>query len=81
MAIDFRKAKMALRAAIAHMDHQYINDLPAFAGRNPTAENLARFVFDEIHRKHSSMCSDSIWDTATSGATYYPDPQNGQDAG
>jgi 6-pyruvoyltetrahydropterin/6-carboxytetrahydropterin synthase len=78
MAIDFRKVKASLRAVLAHLDHQYINDLPAFAGRNPTAENVAKFIFDEISRKHTSLHSVSVWETSTSCATYFPDQPGDQ---
>jgi 6-pyruvoyltetrahydropterin/6-carboxytetrahydropterin synthase len=71
MAIDFRDAKAALRAVLAHLDHQYLNDLPMFAGVTPTAENIAKLIFDRIGGKHASVHSVSVWETPTSCATYY----------
>jgi 6-pyruvoyltetrahydropterin/6-carboxytetrahydropterin synthase len=71
MAIDFRKAKSALHAATSHMDHQYINELPAFSGQTPTAEHIARFVYDCIRAEYPQVHSVSVWETPTSCATYY----------
>ncbi len=71
MAMDFRKAKQSLRAAAHYMDHQYINDLPEFSVQNPTAENIARFIYERIRLEHPQVHSVSVWETPTSCATYY----------
>lgn len=73
MAIDFREAKAALRDVLGEFDHQYINDLPAFAGRNPTAESIAEYICRRIGGRLPSVYSVSVWETATSCATYYPE--------
>jgi 6-pyruvoyltetrahydropterin/6-carboxytetrahydropterin synthase len=73
LAIDFREAKSALRAVLAHLDHQYLNDLPMFSGATPTAENIAASVFDRISQRHAALHSVSVWETPTSCATYYRD--------
>jgi 6-pyruvoyltetrahydropterin/6-carboxytetrahydropterin synthase len=72
MAIDFRDAKSVLRAVLADFDHQYLNDLPAFADLTPTAENIATVIADQIMQKYRSLHSVSVWETPTSCATYYP---------
>ena len=71
MAIDFRLAKETLKSAIDYMDHRYINELPEFSTQNPTAENIAKFLFDCIKSKISQTFSVSVWETPTSCATYY----------
>jgi 6-pyruvoyltetrahydropterin/6-carboxytetrahydropterin synthase len=51
LALDFRDLKRALGAALGELDHRHINsDVPEFGpGRlNPSAENLARFVFGRL---------------------------------
>ena len=73
MAIDFREAKVALRAALSDLDHQYLNDLPAFSKTVPTAENLARHIFERVGADRPSMHSVSVWETPTSCATYCRD--------
>jgi 6-pyruvoyltetrahydropterin/6-carboxytetrahydropterin synthase len=55
-----------------------INDLEPFTVLNPTAENLAKYFFDECNRglKNTtvgrvSVKQVTIWETDTSIATYY----------
>ncbi len=73
MALDFRKAKEALRAATEHLDHTYMNELPEFSVHNPTAENIARFVFERVKPAQPQLSSVSVWETATSCATFCDD--------
>ncbi|MDH7601045.1 MAG: 6-carboxytetrahydropterin synthase QueD [Armatimonadota bacterium] len=71
MALDFRKAKESLRSVLDYLDHKYINDLPEFAVQNPTAENIARFIYERLKPNEPHLYSVSVWETATSCATYF----------
>lgn len=73
MSLDFRKAKESLREATVYLDHAYMNDLPEFADANPTAENIARTIYQRMKTDHPELVSVSVWETATSCATYYED--------
>ena len=42
LAVDFVSAKTALAALAKELDYTYLNEHPAFRGRNTSAENLAR---------------------------------------
>ncbi len=70
MAIDFRTVKDLLRTALDYMDHQYINELPEFSAQNPTAENIARLIFERIKEHNAQIHGVSVWETAASCATY-----------
>ncbi|MCR5177031.1 MAG: 6-carboxytetrahydropterin synthase QueD [Anaerovibrio sp.] len=49
MLVDFKVVKGRLRDLLETLDHQFLNELPAFAGgNNPTAEHLAQYVFEEM---------------------------------
>ena len=52
MLIDFKKVKQTIRKSLKILDHGLLNDLPPFGpkGVNPTAENLAHFLFFEFKR-------------------------------
>jgi len=39
----------------ARFDHQNVNEVPPFTEVNTTAENLARFFFEEANRRISDM--------------------------
>ncbi|GAB4365633.1 MAG: 6-carboxytetrahydropterin synthase QueD [Deltaproteobacteria bacterium] len=51
MAIDFRVVKRALQEILDRLDHGYLNDVPPFTERNPSSENLARHLFEEMERR------------------------------
>jgi 6-pyruvoyltetrahydropterin/6-carboxytetrahydropterin synthase len=49
MLVDFKVVKGRLRELLEVLDHQYLNELPAFAdGHNPTAEHLAQYIYEEM---------------------------------
>ncbi len=73
MALDFKEAKRALREVVEYMDHNYINDLPEFEVMNATAENVARFIHTRLRPEFESIHCVSVWETATSCATYFAD--------
>lgn len=51
MALDFREMKSALHDILSRLDHKYLNEIPPFDGRNPSSENIARYIFDEMEGK------------------------------
>ena len=48
MLIDFKILKAELNRVLDELDHRYLNDLPMFKNVNPTAENLAQYVFKSL---------------------------------
>src|SRR5579871_4452680 len=44
---DFKDVKQVIAATVDRLDHQFINDIPPFDKVNPSAENLAKYFFDE----------------------------------
>ena len=48
LAIDFLPAKRTLEAIAKELDYGYINAHPDFAGRNTSAENLARWFAEKL---------------------------------
>jgi 6-pyruvoyl-tetrahydropterin synthase len=50
MVVDFCEAQEALAKAIDPLRGQDLNRIEAFAGRIPTAEVVARFIYDELWR-------------------------------
>lgn len=73
LAFDFKKAKQVLRATLDQLDHQYINELPEFSIQNPSAEAIAKHIFDCVKASVPATCSVSVWETPTSCATYFED--------
>ena len=71
MLVDFKRLKKELADIISYLDHQYLNDLPEFREQNPTAENVARFVFEEMRKRlGDGVHRSTVWETPTSAASY-----------
>ena len=71
---DFVELKKRLRATSEYLDHQFINELKPFDSINPSAENIAKFIFDEIQReiRPAALAYVRVWETDTSCAVYRP---------
>ncbi len=73
LLVDFVELKRVLRALIERLDHTFLNDVPPFDRLNPTAENLARYFYDEMAPQLPVRLSEiKIWETDTATAAYRP---------
>jgi len=74
MAYDFTEAKAHLHAITDELDHQNLNDLPAFREVESSAENQARHIFDEMKRRLADMGEHllyvRVWETPNQWAQY-----------
>ena len=62
---DFVDLKQAMHYTIQKLDHQYMNDVPPFDVLNPSAENLAKYFYDEVSRllaDHADASTGSVAD-------------------
>ena len=80
MLIDFKIAKKALAKILDEFDHYYLNDLPPFHdGGNPTAENLARIIYEkleartEVQASPAELTALTVWESPKSSVTYTKD--------
>jgi 6-pyruvoyltetrahydropterin/6-carboxytetrahydropterin synthase len=74
MLYDFAKLKAHLRATSEYLDHQNLNEIKPFDVINPSAENIAKFICEEIQKKldSGSIAYVRVWETDTSCAVYRP---------
>jgi 6-pyruvoyltetrahydropterin/6-carboxytetrahydropterin synthase len=74
LLFDFTKLKKQLRETSAYLDHQNLNELAPFDTVNPSAENIARFICEDIQKKLDSgrVAYVRVWETDTSYAIYRP---------
>jgi len=67
MGIDFKKMKNAANEVGDEMDHRYLNDLEPFTEINPTAENIAAYMYREISKRLNSesitVSAVTLWET------------------
>src|SRR5882672_4492668 len=78
LLVDFTHLKQVIREVMGRLDHQFMNDLEPFTAVNPSAENVAKYFYDEVTRQMNAMpegarvTSITIWETDTTSATYRP---------
>ena len=72
---DFTDLKQRLRSMTEYLDHRFINELKPFDQINPSAENIAKFIYEEIQRDLTTalIAYVKVWETDTSYAVYRPD--------
>lgn len=51
--IDFNDIKQYLREVTEKLDHRLINEVQPFDRINPTAENMARYIYESVKEKLS----------------------------
>ncbi len=77
MAFDFTEAKRVLRAIAGELDHRNINDVEPFTTLEPSAENQARWIFEEMRRRLGDegrhMVYVKVWETPNQWAQYSPE--------
>ncbi|MCL5674046.1 MAG: 6-carboxytetrahydropterin synthase QueD [Deltaproteobacteria bacterium] len=81
IAIDFKILKGYLKIIMEKLDHKYINELPYFENINPSAENIAKYIFKEFgilldNNQESKNINIkvkkvNVYETATSMASYF----------
>ena len=75
LLVDFVEVKRLIHGVVDRLDHRFINDLAPFDVVNPSAENLAKYFYDEISANLSPQVrlgQVKIWETDITSATYRP---------
>ena len=76
--IDFSEVKAATREALEEVDHKYLNELKPFDVLNPSAENIARHIYEQTAKQMhatpngAAISSITVWESDLTAATYRP---------
>lgn len=78
MLIDFKEIKRKGKAVLSQLDHFYLNDIPPFdAQLNPTAENIAFYLFEQLAQQiddeRIQISAVTVWENDRNSATYRRD--------
>jgi 6-pyruvoyltetrahydropterin/6-carboxytetrahydropterin synthase len=78
MLMDFKEIKRRAKVVLDELDHFYLNDITPFNDElNPTAENIACFLFDrlskDINDNRISVASVKVWENDRNCATFSRD--------
>ena len=67
MAIDFKAIRQQVRELTDLLDHRYLNEIEPFDKINPTAENIAAFIFnglsETLNNAHIRVKAITLWET------------------
>ncbi|MBN2566101.1 MAG: 6-carboxytetrahydropterin synthase QueD [Candidatus Eisenbacteria bacterium] len=70
---DFKQLKQDLESVLGSFDHAYLNDVPPFDVLSPTAENLARVIYEamsEVVGEQVSVKEIAVWESPVARIVY-----------
>lgn len=76
MLVDFKIISTMMNTVIEQLDHQNLNDLPAFRTVNPSSENLASYIYRGIQsllkesNVRAALRKVTIWETDRNSVKY-----------
>jgi 6-pyruvoyltetrahydropterin/6-carboxytetrahydropterin synthase len=78
MLIDFKEIKRTGKQVLTRLDHYYLNDIPPFdAELNPTAENIAFYLFQQLgealNNERIRVSAVTVWENERNSATFSSD--------
>lgn len=71
MVLDFKDLKAGLNQALEKLDHKCLNNLAYFKKVNPTSENIAQYIYNELKSEISRLKLVTVWENHNSCASYY----------
>ena len=78
MALDFRVAKDGVKKVVDTLDHIDLNEHPAFRDCNPSSENIAVYIFENLQKTLNTddyaPYSVEVRETDNCGVIYREDP-------
>jgi 6-pyruvoyltetrahydropterin/6-carboxytetrahydropterin synthase len=75
VVMDFHELERLVDALVVPMHNRHLNDLPAFAELNPSAENVAGYIGTALTGlpQDVRLVSVEVWETSGNSAIYHPD--------
>ncbi len=74
MVIDFGDLKKAVWIVLEKLDHAYLNDIEPFTKIDPSAENLAFYIFNKVENELGPLGSllhkITVWESDSSRASF-----------
>jgi len=72
--VDFKEVKRLTKTVLDKLDHHHINEVPPFTEINPSSENLAMFIYNELKEsmpENVQLAEVSVSEKDSSKATYW----------
>ncbi len=75
LAIDFHELRGLTEEVVAQLDHGFLNDIFPFTEKNPSSENIAKWIYDSLKKKLGdgdvNLSAVTIWESEFCSATYF----------
>ncbi|MCD4817490.1 MAG: 6-carboxytetrahydropterin synthase QueD [Candidatus Cloacimonetes bacterium] len=75
LTIDFGIIKKYLNEIIDELDHSFLNELDSFKDINPTSENIARYIYNNLKNKivqeGCKIADVEVWESDKSSMIYF----------
>ncbi len=75
ISIDFHTLKELAEEVIAPLDHGMLNEIFPFTEKNPSSENIAKWIFDSLKKRldndNINLSAVTVWESETASATYF----------
>ncbi len=75
LVMDFEVLKQKLNNILKEFDHKFLNELPYFMKKEPSSENIAKYIFiklkKDLKKYRVVLKKVSTWESETSCASYY----------
>jgi 6-pyruvoyltetrahydropterin/6-carboxytetrahydropterin synthase len=80
LLIDFIGLKKSIARVLSRLDHTFLNEVPPFDVINPSAENVARFIHDDLNADLPALQPETpvrisrveVWEMDQCSAVYRP---------
>ena len=74
IAYDFTGLKASLKNILSRYDHTCLNKIPPFDKINPSAENIARTIYEELKPvvKGAELNAIEVWESPDCSVKYKP---------
>ncbi|MCF6210044.1 MAG: 6-carboxytetrahydropterin synthase QueD [Gammaproteobacteria bacterium] len=77
MAVDFKVIRQAVKKLTDRLDHYYLNEIPPFDEINPTAENIAAYLYrglsEALNDGRIRVRAITLWETERACVRYSED--------
>ncbi len=76
LLIDFKELKKILKHILQELDHKLLNDIPFFQKNNPSSENIARYIFENLkkalkQKSELKVKKVTVFENEKTSASYY----------
>jgi 6-pyruvoyltetrahydropterin/6-carboxytetrahydropterin synthase len=75
IGIDFHELKKMTEEVLLPLDHSFLNEIFPFTEKNPSSENIAKWIYDSLRKKINDddvhLSGVTVWESDSASATYF----------